>query len=229
VIQLSLDLRQPDATDMSGPEADDLKREKKRANDRKRYAENLERERARSRKRYADNLEKERARWRETKRRYRAVNNRKKELAAARLRRAKNREHHRASERARARANRGIQRAKDIRRRFREEKRTPVWVDMNELNEFYRNCPEGMTVDHIVPLMGKTVEGYRVNGLHLPWNLDYLTHIENSRKCNRMRPEDHAIADGPPSERPPPRPAAASDPGTAWPEPSGDTAASGPN
>ena len=45
----------------------------------------------------------------------------------------------------------------------------------------------------------------------------------------RLRMATTESPDGPPSERPPPRPAAASDPGTAWPEPSGDTAASGPN
>ena len=209
MIQLSLDLRQPDAANPFGPEADDLKRQKKRARDRKRYAENLERERARSRKRHTDNLEKERARSRGTQRRFRKADpetyrakhrlyratNREKEIAATRLWRAKNREAHLATRRAWTKANPGKERAKKIRRMFRKEQRTPVWVDMNELNEFYRNCPEGLTVDHIVPLMGKTVEGYRVNGLHLPWNLGYLTPIENSRKCNRMRPEDHAIVE----------------------------------
>lgn len=62
--------------------------------------------------------------------------------------------------------------------------RTPKWLTKQQINEIkliYKNCPEEMTVDHIIPLRGKTV-----CGLHVPWNLQYLTRIENSSKNNKL-------------------------------------------
>lgn len=71
-------------------------------------------------------------------------------------------------------------RARD--RRVREA--TPKWVDIPSIRKIYRECPEGMHVDHMVPIKGKTV-----CGLHVPWNLQYLSAEENMKKSNKLLEE----------------------------------------
>lgn len=68
---------------------------------------------------------------------------------------------------------------------------TPRWVDRAALREIYRLCPDDMVVDHVVPINGDTV-----CGLHVPWNLQYLTPSENSAKGNRWpwQPEERLAA-----------------------------------
>ncbi len=60
--------------------------------------------------------------------------------------------------------------------------RIPPWYDMQkkEIEQFYANCPEGMHVDHEVPLKGELV-----SGLHVIQNLQYLTIAENLSKGNK--------------------------------------------
>lgn len=66
-------------------------------------------------------------------------------------------------------------------RKARKIQATPPWVDLGEIKEIYRNCPEGYHVDHIMPLVHK-----ELCGLHVPWNLQYLSASQNMSKGNRI-------------------------------------------
>lgn len=65
-------------------------------------------------------------------------------------------------------------------RRSAKLNRTPSWVNFDKIKEFYKNCPEGYHVDHIIPLQGKII-----SGLHVIENLQYLTSKDNLSKGNK--------------------------------------------
>ena len=73
------------------------------------------------------------------------------------------------------------QRAITAKRRALKLKATPKFANLKKIKEIYKNCPKGYVVDHIVPLQGKIV-----CGLHVEYNLQYLTKLENSSKSNRF-------------------------------------------
>ncbi len=54
--------------------------------------------------------------------------------------------------------------------------------DIEKINDFYHNCPDGYVVDHIVPVSR--------GGKHVLSNLQYLTPHENMSKNNRT-PEEY--------------------------------------
>jgi 5-methylcytosine-specific restriction endonuclease McrA len=55
---------------------------------------------------------------------------------------------------------------------------TPHDADRSAIKEFYKNCPPGYEVDHIIPISK--------GGLHILENLQYLTIEENRRKSNKL-------------------------------------------
>ena len=73
---------------------------------------------------------------------------------------------------------------REAERRAKILKAMPSWISNEEkfkIKQFYKNCPKGFEVDHIIPLKGKII-----CGLHILSNLQYLTKSENARKRNNF-------------------------------------------
>lgn len=69
---------------------------------------------------------------------------------------------------------------------------TPSWVDTKAIKAIYAECKRitmetGVKheVDHIIPIQGK-----KVCGLHVPWNLRVITKAVNARKHARFGDDD---------------------------------------
>lgn len=55
----------------------------------------------------------------------------------------------------------------------------PKWLSLQRLRSFYSKCPANLEVDHIIPINHSDV-----CGLHVPWNMQYLSRTENAQKSN---------------------------------------------
>lgn len=55
------------------------------------------------------------------------------------------------------------------------------WNDKCKIHEFYKNCPKGYCVDHIMPISR--------GGKHTLSNLQYLTYAENAQKADMTNEE----------------------------------------
>jgi len=71
-------------------------------------------------------------------------------------------------------------------RRARLLKATPKFANLDKIKEIYKNCPKGYEVDHIIPLNNSII-----CGLHVEWNLQYLTVRENRQKGNKLLCQTH--------------------------------------
>jgi 5-methylcytosine-specific restriction endonuclease McrA len=66
----------------------------------------------------------------------------------------------------------------NARYRARLKNQIVVGEDLQPIKDFYKNCPPGYEVDHIIPLSK--------GGLHSITNLQYLTVSENRKKSNKI-------------------------------------------
>ena len=141
---------------------------------------------------YKANLDENRRKRRESTQRYRACQSAaglEKERAYARehLRKsfAQNPERILARNRQWSKDNQDVVQAKNARHRAAKLKAMPTWLTTEQhqmIRAFYQLAQAtGLTVDHIVPLQGKTV-----CGLHVPWNLQLLPRRENCSKRNKL-------------------------------------------
>ena len=86
-------------------------------------------------------------------------------------------------------ANNPLYSARKYYRRKDVKDRTPKWVNLNDILAIYAACPKGYHVDHIIPLRG-LIDGRPVTGLHVSYNLQYLTPKENLKKRNKITEKD---------------------------------------
>jgi hypothetical protein len=77
--------------------------------------------------------------------------------------------------------NPALVKANKAKRRAIKKQAMPSWISKESFVTIYKNCPENMQVDHIIPLKHKDV-----CGLHVPWNMQYLSKFDNFRKNNRF-------------------------------------------
>lgn len=79
----------------------------------------------------------------------------------------------------------GRKSATNAKRRAAKLNRTPPWADLEAIEQFFVDRPEGYHGDHEIPLQGELV-----SGLHVLKNLQYLTAAENLSKGNKFNPDD---------------------------------------
>lgn len=60
----------------------------------------------------------------------------------------------------------------------RKKYQTPVDEDLSAIKQFYKDCPDGYEVDHIIPISK--------GGAHSLSNLQYLTSVENKKKSAKL-------------------------------------------
>ena len=74
--------------------------------------------------------------------------------------------------------------ANSAKHKLTRSNRVVGWANLEKIKEIYKNCPKDYQVDHIIPLKAKNV-----SGLHVDYNLQYLTEGDNHKKRNKFKEE----------------------------------------
>lgn len=103
----------------------------------------------------------------------------------------KNRQYYLFKRRLWSKLNRGRKNQTEAAREASKKQQTPKWLtkqEIYEMNMIYSFCNwlnnwklEKYHVDHIIPINGKSVRG-----LHVPWNLQIITALDNIKKGNKQ-------------------------------------------
>lgn len=154
-------------------------RKRNKATEQAYYERNKERIKIQSREWYKKNKDKRNA----SQKAYR-VNNKEKVNKYNKAFYHENIEYYREYLRNWSKDHKGYVRHKANMRRASKLQATPRWLSTEQkkaIRAIYENCPADHHVDHIIPLKGEAV-----SGLHVPWNLQYLSAESNLRKSNKI-------------------------------------------
>ena len=83
-----------------------------------------------------------------------------------------------STEEDRRHARKMMQRESNARYRAKQKYQTPCDEDLSAIKSFYKHCPAGHEVDHVVPISK--------GGLHSITNMQYLTITENRKKSAKI-------------------------------------------
>ena len=74
-----------------------------------------------------------------------------------------------------------VHRTANAKRKAIQLRAIPKFANLEKIKKIYKNCPKGYHVDHIIPLNNPIV-----CGLHVEWNLQYLSAKDNCSKSNKL-------------------------------------------
>lgn len=107
--------------------------------------------------------------------------------ASSKRRRLENKEYRTEYYRVYSKNNKATINAKTANRRARKREATVSWANKELIKDIYQEAQyQGMQVDHIIPLISKTV-----CGLHWEGNLQLLTAYDNASKSNRYNQDGY--------------------------------------
>ena len=79
------------------------------------------------------------------------------------------------------RSKKAYNRLNRMHRKYKKKNATPAWCKPSHFKKLLLERPKGYHLDHIIPINHPDV-----CGLHVPWNIQYLSAGDNIRKSNKF-------------------------------------------